>query len=69
MPGGTSQTLVDTALGNTASGTSFTQIEGEISTIQEVTTHLGVRIGCVTQALNTATVNPDGTLFVAIQGC
>jgi hypothetical protein len=60
---------LDAALSNTATGTSFSRIEGEISTIQGVTTHLGVRIGYLEQALNTTTVNSDGTLFVAIRGC
>jgi multidrug efflux pump subunit AcrA (membrane-fusion protein) len=60
---------LNSALGTTASGTTVTQLQSEISTIEGVTTHLGVRIGCVEQALDTATANPDGTLFVAIRGC
>ena len=60
---------LNSALGTTASGTTVTQLQSETSTIQGVTTHLDVRIGCVEQALDTATANPDGTLFVAIRGC
>jgi hypothetical protein len=55
------------ALLNTASGSSLGQIESKISSIESATTGLAVSIGCVEQALNSATVNSDGTLFVAIR--
>ena len=58
---------LNAALLNTASGTSLGQIESKISTIESYTTSLAVRIGCVEQSVNTATVQPDGTLFVAIR--
>ena len=58
---------LNSALGNTASGTSLSRIESQISALQGNTTNLAVRIGCVNLALNDATVSPDGSFFVSIR--
>ena len=61
--------LLDAAVSGSTEGasTSLSQIEGQISALQGNTINLAVRIGRVNLALNDATVNPDGSLFVSLR--